>query len=330
MVNKKRLYYLLVAISSCVLVFFIIDGTQFISNLCNREYHYHVIDQTSPETREALRQEAIRDSLGKIEMMKHLDNLRAQMAGRHIDGYDFVEAHDTVNAWDQGYNLIITRNDSVKFRTTVEAADSNGVNYRLYRLIPNGRDQVIVEEYTGGMGCCYLYWIFDMSDSLTTLYHSDGIQTEFGMLEHVDDFDHDGYLEFTQIISPFDSFDGLCNLCTPCAIAVFKYSKRTGHYEIANKSFPSVVLEGIEQKESEVKIFLDTARAVDEDPSKPLLSKVLDVLIHYVYAGQDSVGWAYFDKNYVLPDKAEMKRKIQTVFRKEVVYKELYQSRGGT
>lgn len=40
--------------------------------------------------------------------------------------------------------------------------------------------------------------------------------------------------------------------------------------------------------------------------------------------GKIALGGLYFDKHYILPDKIQMKEKIQDVLDESVVYKEMY------
>lgn len=50
----------------------------------------------------------------------------------------------------------------------------------------------------------------------------------------------------------------------------------------------------------------------------------LDVLLRYIYAEPEKKGWDFFDENYKLSDKQEIKRDIENKLRGCAIYKYLY------
>ena len=50
----------------------------------------------------------------------------------------------------------------------------------------------------------------------------------------------------------------------------------------------------------------------------------LDVLLRRLYAGQEMKGWDFFDENYKLSDKQEIKRDIENKLQGCAIYKYLY------
>lgn len=259
-----------------------------------------------------------------VNKISFLYGLQDKKYESHYNGYNIVKTHDIADSSENVYSLIISRNNSVKFRTKIGVDDSSRVNYVLYPLIPNGRKQIIIEEHTGGAHCCHLYWILDLGDTIRILYHSNENETEIGALMWIFDYDNDGYYEFSQYLNSFHYFDKLSGANSPGAVAVYKYSKKLGIYVLANSDYPNENLERIEYTKSSVKEILDSTKEFDSEDSENLLSKTLEVLIDYIYAGQENTGWLYFDSNYVLPDKIEMKEKIRSVLKASVVYKEMY------
>jgi hypothetical protein len=321
--KKISFIYCLAVLLSGILVLVILDGRRLISLYFFEPRTYGTVDQTSAETKDLLRQEAIKDSLNEVK--RNRDFRVSRRTSARSDGYDIVRTKERIDSTTCIYSVLIQQNDSVKFRTGIGVYDSNWVIFGLYRLIPNGRNQVVIEEFTGGAHCCYMYWIVDLARPIKVVYHSDENETEIGYLMEFEDFDGDGSYEFTQILNSFHYFDRLCGACSPAGMVVLKYSEESDCFEIANRTFPSVVLKDVEKKKAEVKALLDTKKPHTWDYSTELLSGALDVLIHHVYAGQDSIGWAYFDENYALSDKSEMKKKIQAVLESSVVYQQLYQ-----
>ena len=67
---------------------------------------------------------------------------------------------------------------------------------------------------------------------------------------------------------------------------------------------------------------IDTMTVFGENDPRISQACFLAFLIHRIYTGQDSLGWAYFDKNYVFADKEEMRRTIQDFFDTSSVYRE--------
>ena len=322
--------YILIVSLGMFLAYFWFSGRYLFSRYLSQlhpEKTSEYIDFTSPETREWLSHKKERDAEEENRRSLYFDYWKGKNYDTRVEGYSIIKTCDLADSTFKVYSLIISRNDSVKFRTTVGVEDSDGVNYILFSLIPNGRKQVIIEEYTGGAHCCCIYWFLDLADSIRVLYHSNEVESEIGRIDQIVDFNHDGRFEFTQLLKSFHYFDRLCGACSPFSAAVYKYSKETGTFVLASREFPRVNLEDIDRRKNDVRQFLDTTKSFNEDLSSTLLELTLDVLTRYVYAGQDSLGWSFFDKYYVLPDKHEMELKIQDVFDRSVVYNELYSNK---
>ena len=57
------------------------------------------------------------------------------------------------------------------------------------------------------------------------------------------------------------------------------------------------------------------------------LSRRLDIVLRYIYAGKKDEAWKFFEQQYRRPDKKEMKSKIEATLKKEGVYQYLYGNR---
>ena len=110
----------------------------------------------------------------------------------------------------------------------------------------------------------------------------------------------------------------------PGVDGVFKYSDSLHVYVLANREFAPVVLDDVEETRVSVEKFLDTAKALNKERATALMGDALDILIHHVFAGQDSLGWAYFDRYYDQPDRSEVKKLIQELLNESVVYQEMH------
>ena len=54
------------------------------------------------------------------------------------------------------------------------------------------------------------------------------------------------------------------------------------------------------------------------------LSLVLQVVLRYIYAGKEKETWLFYDKEYHLADKEEMRSKIKKKLESCLVYKKIY------
>ncbi len=70
------------------------------------------------------------------------------------------------------------------------------------------------------------------------------------------------------------------------------------------------------------------AKEIKADSSSPgqdngKLGAVLEVVLTYLYAGKEQEAWSFYESEYNLPDKDEMKVEIQKALSKNVIYKAL-------
>lgn len=186
--------------------------------------------------------------------------------------------------------------------------------------------QLIVEQYSGGAHCCWSYWIVDLYPNFRVLYDSDKYSIGYP-LDFID-LDGDGVFEFTQNVLTFDYFDVLCHAVSPLPTCVFKYDKDANEYLPASHMFPAYVLEGFDESIKEVKKLNEKVDFTDydEETSEYLeyLASVLNIVITYIYAGKEEKAWTFYDKEYRLPNKEEMKFKIREKLKDCPVYKCIY------
>jgi hypothetical protein len=105
---------------------------------------------------------------------------------------------------------------------------------------------------------------------------------------------------------------------------VFGYNDKSRRYLPANKKFSSYLLGGIEDDLRR----LESARAnLDPKavaPHEQYLSAVLGVFLDKVYAGREADGQRFFNMEYRLSDRHEIKSDIQTAFRSDPIYRSIY------
>jgi len=57
-----------------------------------------------------------------------------------------------------------------------------------------------------------------------------------------------------------------------------------------------------------------------DDSTGEYLSSVLQVVIQYIYVNQEENAWSFFDQNYLLKDKEEIRKKVEEQLNNCAVY----------
>jgi len=113
---------------------------------------------------------------------------------------------------------------------------------------------------------------------------------------------------------------------SPFPPVIFKYNHRAGKYLPANRLFQSRVTEGIEAKITTIAEWNKTPELEKRtsllEPEYAATS--LDILLRFLYAGQERRAWDFFNENYRLSDKQEMKLDTEKKLRGCVIYQYLY------
>lgn len=195
--------------------------------------------------------------------------------------------------------------------------------FGLFRLRGNKIPQLLVEQYSGGAHCCFSYWIFNLDPDFRILHQS---EYPIGALVDIIDLDKDGTFEIIQSNEHFDYFDRLPHVYSPSALVIFQYDSNEQMFVPANNKFSAYLLKDIEKKIKAVKAFNAKTDFSKIKPEKDLehLSLVVQVVLDYVYAGKEPEAWAFFDQEYRLSDKEEMRGKIKEKLAGDQVYEYIY------
>lgn len=192
----------------------------------------------------------------------------------------------------------------------------------LFPFLGRGGRQLVVEQYTGGAHCCTVYRVYDLGAQLRTLFDGE----EYGVDEIGEDMtpvdiDGDGRYEFTLDVMAFDYFL-TSHAGSVFPTAVFAYDERAGKYLPANRKFSAYLLRGVGRDAAKARAL--GRRMTKEERAGGFhgehFRSVLDVLLKYVYAGEEQKGWAFFESNYVLRDKAEVEAAVKTRLKQSAVY----------
>jgi hypothetical protein len=196
------------------------------------------------------------------------------------------------------YDLTRLKFDGVYF------VEGNSTEFGLFDLFGNGSEQLIVSQTVPRGG---RHWVVDASSGVCVLF--DSWDYSVGREEfYVIDVEKDGVYE---ISLPFTGFyemqDKMYIAEIPLPEIIFKYDWTARKYVRANHLFPDYTLRGIEQ---------DIEQLRDNDHN--YLSKRLDILLRYIFADKSDQGWAFFNREYQRPDKAEIQSRIVGILKQKL------------
>lgn len=124
------------------------------------------------------------------------------------------------------------------------------------------------------------------------------------------DLDKDGTYELSMPVTAFYGFENMSMAGTPLPEIVFKYDAKARRYLPANRLFPEYAMRGVDED----------IRALKPD-DEAYMSRRLDILLRYVYAGREREGWDFFDRAYERPDRNALRKKIASALGEERVYR---------
>ena len=189
----------------------------------------------------------------------------------------------------------------------------NATDFGLFSFLGGSEKQLAVSltVQRGGR-----HWVVDLSSSARGIFDSGDYGVGREELSVID-IDKDGVYEISLSLTEFYMFENIHTAETPLPEIIFKYDRGAKKYIPANPSFQSYVLRGIE----------DQVNHLTPNEENGYLSKRLGIVLRYIYAGKEKEAWDFFDREYRLPDKGQMKSKIKAVLRNEGAYKYIYGKR---
>jgi hypothetical protein len=184
----------------------------------------------------------------------------------------------------------------------------NATDFGLFSLIGGDSRQLIVSQTIPRGG---RHWVVDLSADLRTLFDSRdyGVgREEFGIV----DVDGDGLYEISMPVTAFYSMQDLMYIAEiPLPEIVFKYEKNVRKYVPANQLLQNYALRAVD----------DDIRKLEPNEKRNYLSKRLDILLRYVYAGKEATGWTFFDREYRLSNRETIRARIKAVLEMDAVYR---------
>jgi len=178
----------------------------------------------------------------------------------------------------------------------------NTTRFGLLSLLGNEEKQLVVSQdiYRGGN-----QWIVTFGKSPRIIYDGAVWETgregdDLGIL----DIDADGTYEIFAPITSFSDFADhrLSMMNVPLPSVVFKFDRRAHRYVPANPLFAEYLLSKHKDRE------ISPPSNADNH-----LGDVMKATLDYLHARREAEAWLFFERECKLPDKAQIKRKIESV-----------------
>jgi hypothetical protein len=236
-------------------------------------------------------------------------------------GYDVERSFDAATSVS---SAIIKKNGKTVTTLSNGGLGRDSTEIGLFSFLAGNTKQLVILQYTGGAHCCWIYKIYDFSPKLRLLFDGEKFGVDsIGYELYPKDIDGDGRYEFIQAVMTFDYFH-MSHSSSVFPSAVFSYSEKTGMYLPANHKFSSYLLTGMEKDLNRVEEERVKIEPNDVISHERYLSAVLQVLLKYIYAGKEADGWEFFDHEYNLNNKGEIKVDIRNALKSDPIYQSIY------
>jgi hypothetical protein len=189
------------------------------------------------------------------------------------------------------------------------------IRFGLFSFLGKDDKQLIIEQTADKF---WRYWVVSLQPKFKILYDSKKYDVVFEL--RVADLDHDGNLEIIQNLGTFWYFNSN-NVLSSRPQMIFKYNSSMGSYIPANPEFKETALKDIEQR-------IEKTRQVAQKKDDPaydlhLRSAVVDVVLRYLYAGEQDTAWAFYDQAYNVEDKESLRAQLKAKLTQDALYREI-------
>jgi len=265
------------------------------------------------------------NSNSSVEEPKQIDSIFVGKDSLTYNGYDVVKLKKKVKLEhppemkskpelvEVSYAVLKKKNKVLDTFDGVYFGAGNATDFGLFPFLNKETKQLAVSQTIPRGG---RHWVVDLSSEARVIFDSKDYSVgreEFNVI----DIDKDGIYEISLPLTEFYMFENMSMSETPLPIIIFKYNEKARKYLPANRIFQNYLLTGIE----------DEVEKLNSNGESNYLSDRLDIVLRYVYAGKEEEAWTFFDKQYKLPNKEEIKSKIKTNLKNETVYKNIYENR---
>ena len=237
------------------------------------------------------------------------------------NGYEVVRLHKTIH--DKvtspdipvSYAILKSGGRTIATFEGVYFGLGNDTKFGFASLLGAETRQLLVSQTIPHNG---RHWIVDLSSKATTVF--DSKEWDLGQEDVcIHDFDDDGVQEISLAVTSFWGFGAMSMAESPMPCVVFKYDATARKY-MPDKAAFAGALSDIDEDVQRID--------PDENPrggsNGPYLATRLDVFLRYAYAGRENDAWSFFDEQYNLSDKEDVKRGIKRILETEPVYRYVY------
>ena len=200
------------------------------------------------------------------------------------------------------------------FDADIYSGFGNSANFGFFPFLADGNKQLFVSQdaFRGGS-----QWVVRLTPNLKVLF--DGEKLNVGREGYdlsVVDLDDDGTFEImVPITDTYEFQDKMSPSQVPHPTIIFKYDSASETYLPANSLFKNYVYEDVQP----VSMLDSTLQSQAEHRST-----LLNNLLTYIYAGEEQRAWKFFEQNYQLHDKEEIRTRVKEMLRTQPVYHLIY------
>jgi hypothetical protein len=185
----------------------------------------------------------------------------------------------------------------------------NVTRFGLFPFLGGENKQFIVEQ---SVPRNWSHWIANTVPDYHLLFESRkwGVDGELKIV----DVNQDGVFEFSKVMTALYDFEKLPTSQSPLVDVLFAYDTSAHEYLPASQNFQEFALKGIE----------DEMRSLDRSDERTYLSTMVHIVLRYIYAGKRDEGWAFYESQFKLGNKDQIKLDILNKLRSEPVYRFIY------
>ena len=253
-----------------------------------------------------------KNEAAKIETYTDLFDFRVIKDSFTENGFVLERRFQTLpGSPDKPEYAVLLRNNKTVFRFDCLKHPFTSVFLGMFPFLGTNERQLFVAQIAPRSGS---HWILNLK-TMETLFDSD--EYNVGREDfHILDLDGDRVFELSFESLAFYNFEPqrLESAGVPLTEIIFRYDSQRRKYVPANPQFGDYVLRGVDEQTARI-------RRGNKDFQ---LSGVLVVALQYVYAGRESEGWDFFDRNYNFADGIEIKTKARAILQNDAVYQYIY------
>jgi hypothetical protein len=243
---------------------------------------------------------------------KSADDFVTEAEKLSYGGYDIFKEKKTVvedGIKSDIQTVVIQKRNKMIARYMGMDDPHSGIDFGFFSFLGTAQKQLIVSasRFRGGR-----QWLAELTPTYREIFNTEdwGVGREGADLGFID-LDKDGVYEITTGDFWYYAFSEISMSETPVVSVIFAYDKRAGKYVPANHRFKEYSLKGLDEE----------IKSLPPNEGYEYLGKRVDVLLSYLYAGEEKEGWAFFERSYQAKDKARVKRVVKDGLKNSKFYR---------